>query len=106
MIRTLWEGSNVSVQQDDRAGRVPVPERPPNGECYKAFTAGPCRPGQFLIPHQEDENIGQCVVNPCPRAHLYFPAVPGNNFDTEVKCHKVGQIQIYTVKSQAVARLG
>ena len=65
---------------------------PPNGECYKAFTAGPCRPGQFLIPHQEDENIGQCVVNPCPRAHLYFPAVPGNNFDTEVKCHKVGKI--------------
>ena len=63
---------------------------PPNGECYKAFTAGPCRPGQFLIPHQEDENIGQCVVNPCPRAHLYFPAIPGNNFDTEVKCHKVG----------------
>jgi len=63
---------------------------PPNGECYKAFTAGPCRPGQFLIPHQEDENIGQCVVNPCPRAHLYFPPVPSNNFDTEVKCHKVG----------------
>ena len=78
---------------------------PPNGECYKAFTAGPCRPGQFLIPHQEDENIGQCVVNPCPRAHLYFPAVPGNNFDTEVKCHKVGQIQIYTVRSRAVAWL-
>ncbi len=58
---------------------------PLNGECYKAFTSGPCRPGQFLIPHSEDENIGQCVDNPCPRAHLYFPA----EFDDEVKCHKV-----------------
>ena len=71
---------------------------PANGECYKAFTAGPCRLGQFLIPHIEDENIGQCVVNPCPRAHLYFPANPGlvprigTEIDTEVKCHKVRKI--------------
>ena len=60
---------------------------PENGECYKAFTSGPCRPGQFLIPHVQDENIGQCVLNPCPRAHLYFPAT--SRFDLEPKCHKV-----------------
>ena len=59
---------------------------PLNGECYKAFTGGPCRPGQFLTPHEEDENIGRCVVNPCPRAHLYFP---GEDFDSQIKCHKV-----------------
>jgi len=60
---------------------------PLNGECYKAFTGGPCRHGQFLIPHNEDENIGKCVTNPCPRAHLYFPGV---DFDSQIKCHKVG----------------
>ena len=59
---------------------------PLNGECYKAFTGGPCRHGQFLIPHNEDENIGKCVTNPCPRAHLYFPGV---DFDSQIKCHKV-----------------
>ena len=59
---------------------------PLNGECYKAFTSGPCRNGQFLVPHDEDENIGKCVVNPCPRAHLYFP---GDDFNSQIKCHKV-----------------
>ena len=62
---------------------------PLNGECYKAFTGGPCRHGQFLIPHNEDENIGKCVTNPCPRAHLYFPGV---DFDSQIKCHKVRKI--------------
>ena len=61
---------------------------PLNGECYKAFTGGPCRHGQFLIPHNEDENIGKCVTNPCPRAHLYFPGV---DFDSQIKCHKVSK---------------
>ena len=64
---------------------------PLNGECYKAFTSGPCRNGQFLVPHDEDENIGKCVVNPCPRAHLYFP---GDDFDSQIKCHKVRKYAI------------
>ena len=62
---------------------------PRNGQCYKAFTAGPCDSEQFLVPHKRNKNLGHCVDNPCPRSHLYFPTNPLDNKDTEVKCHKV-----------------
>ena len=61
---------------------------PPNGECYKSFTPGPCNIGSsashrlsgaaenfvsFIVPTQADPKLGTCAVNPCPRAHLFFP---------------------------------
>ena len=60
---------------------------PQNGECYKAFTPGPCRAREFLIPATGQGQVGICVQNPCPRAHLYFPDEESEN---AVKCHKVG----------------
>lgn len=77
---------------------------PKNGECYKAFTPGPCRVAEFIIPEpplppsegpstelvpltRGGGSGGKCVQNPCPRAHLYFPE--GDDGDT-IKCHKVG----------------
>ena len=46
-----------------------------NGECYKTYTPGPCRPDQFIVPSSRSHARGQglCVRNPCPRAHLFFP---------------------------------
>ena len=46
-----------------------------NGECYKTYTPGPCRPDQFIVPssHSHARGQGLCVRNPCPRAHLFFP---------------------------------
>ena len=44
-----------------------------NGECYKTFTPGPCQQGQFIVPSDHNPNTGRCVLNPCPRAHLFFP---------------------------------
>lgn len=59
---------------------------PENGECYKAFTPGPCHSEEFIIPGEQNSLIGQCVQNPCPKAHLYFPERDGDS----VRCHKVG----------------
>ena len=48
-----------------------------NGECYKTYTPGPCRPDQFIVPSSRNSlqarGQGLCVRNPCPRAHLFFP---------------------------------
>ena len=48
---------------------------PANGECYKTYTPGPCRPDQFIVPVSPllGRGRGICVRNPCPRAHLFFP---------------------------------
>lgn len=77
---------------------------PGNGQCYKAFTPGPCSgSAEFIVPAELDEgtgtlvsastvgagNLGICVRNPCPRAHLYFPSSESES-DDEVQCHKVG----------------
>ncbi len=76
---------------------------PDNGQCYKAFTPGPCGQEQFIVPYSatvqyadggsvvnlaEAGGVGVCVKNPCPKAHLYFPD-PGSGADS-VRCHKVG----------------
>ena len=46
---------------------------PQNGECYKTFTPGPCNKTDFIVPSDHNPNMGQCILNPCPRAHLFFP---------------------------------
>ena len=53
--------------------------------CYREYTPGPCKPGQFLV--KGNDGVGFCSKNPCSKAHLYFPSEedPSQGF-----CHKVG----------------
>lgn len=53
--------------------------------CYREYTPGPCRPGQFLV--KGNDGIGFCSKNPCSKAHLYFPS---KEDPSQGHCHKVG----------------
>ena len=53
--------------------------------CYREFTPGPCRPGQFLV--KGNDGVGFCSKNPCSKAHLYFPSASD---PSQGHCHKVG----------------
>ena len=53
--------------------------------CYREFTPGPCKPGQFLV--KGNDGIGFCSKNPCSKAHLYFPSAAD---PSQGHCYKVG----------------
>jgi len=53
--------------------------------CYREYTPGPCRPGQFLV--KGSDGVGFCTKNPCGKAHLYFPS---KEDPSQGHCHKVG----------------
>lgn len=47
-----------------------------DGACYRMYTRGPCREGEFLL------NSTACIKNPCAKGRLYFPE--------EKTCYRVG----------------
>jgi len=53
--------------------------------CYREYTPGPCRHGQFLVRGRD--GLGFCTKNPCGHAHLYFPS---KEDPSQGHCHKVG----------------
>ena len=53
--------------------------------CYREFTPGPCKPGQFLV--KGNDGVGFCSKNPCSKAHLYFPS---DADPSQGHCYKVG----------------
>ena len=53
--------------------------------CYREFTPGPCKSGQFLVKGLD--GVGFCSKNPCSTAHLYFPSAAD---PSQGHCHKVG----------------
>ena len=53
--------------------------------CYREFTPGPCKSGQFLVKGKD--GVGFCSKNPCSKAHLYFPSAAD---PSQGHCYKVG----------------
>ena len=53
--------------------------------CYREFTPGPCKAGQFLV--KGSDGVGFCSKNPCSTAHLYFPS---SSDPSQGHCYKVG----------------
>ena len=53
--------------------------------CYREFTPGPCKAGQFLV--KGNDGVGFCSKNPCSKAHLYFPSASD---PSQGHCYKVG----------------